>query len=854
MSKTSSSLFILLRLVFIGVCLYAAHQLLSDVQPRDIWDYVLSLPAWKLGTALLCVACSYAALVFYDVLGCRYAQANVPFLSIAATAALANAISNAVGFALLSGGAVRLRCYKALGVSGQAVVKISLFCTATFLLGLTLAASLGLIFDTRLFVDWLGIGEAETRWIGACLLLICLALPSFVHKRRLVQWGEGKIALPSSSIVWAQYAVGLVDILATGAVAYLLLPADHAFGFLAFISLFSAALWLGLISHVPGGLGVFEAVMLGGLGNQMPTGSLLGALLLYRVLYYVLPFVVASAVVVMVEGKAVVRHVADNVSLPARVIMWMTKTFLPTLLAVLVAFSGVVLLISGTTPAADGRIEWLVHYFPMGLIEGSHLMGSVVGFAMLFVAHGIYNRYDSAYPTALLLLASGLFFSLTKGFDYEEAAFMAVIFCLVALSRRAFYRPSKISMMELSLGWWLFIAVTLAIIVWLLFFAYKQVDYDEYLWWKITLGLEGDASRSLRSTLVVVAVAFAVGVHQFFRPSRPLAPPPSAEEMEIVRRLARQASTTNAFLALTGDKHFLFSPHHDAFIMFGQTHRSLIAMGDPIGNPTSFPALIWRLRELADRHQRRLAFYQVGTKHLTHYIDSGMQFARLGEEARLDLKDFTLEGGRYKQIRQNLTRGEHQNLTFEIVPMEGVAQIEPALHAISDQWLTEKKTREKTFSLGAYRASYIEQFPVAVVRYQGRIVAFANVWALDEKQELSVDLMRHAVDAPQGTMDFLFGSMLVWGKEQGYAYFNLGMAPMVGFLSHRLAPLWTRWGAFIYTHGESFYNFKGLYSFKNKYHPVWRPRYLAFAGGSVLSLLLEVAILIAGGIKGLFRK
>ncbi len=853
MTKTFS-LSVLLRVVLVAACFYGGHLLLKEAHLHDAWAYILSLPRWKVGVALSGVVASYAALIFYDVLACRFVGARVPFVSVAATACLANAISNMVGFALLSGGAVRLRCYGALGVPAKRVVRISFFCTITFLLGLLLAASLGLTFDSKLFVSLLALKRTMTRGIGIALLAVCLLIPLIVRYKRVIHWRGEVLSLPSARLMWAQYLVGLMDVVATGLVAYALLPNGHHIGFFAFISLFSAALWLGMVSHVPGGLGVFEAVMLGGLGSQMSPSLLLGTLMIYRVLYYAVPFVIAVAALALVEGRAVAQRLRERPNMPVKAVFGFARAFMPPLLAGLTAFAGLVLLISGATPAAHGRIEWLAQYMPMSLIEGSHLMGSVIGFAMLFVAHGIYNRYDSAYPTVLFLLVSGIVFSLVKGLDYEEATFLAIILPFVVMSRPVFYRPSKISMMELSAGWWIFIVVSMAGLIWLLFFAYKTVDYDSYLWWQIALDIEGDASRSLRSLFVLGLVALAVGLSQMFRPARSILDAPTEDDLTLARRIIGQTSSTNAYLALTGDKTLLFSSRRDAFVMFRQTRRSLIAMGDPVGNSESFAALIWRMRDLADRHKKRLAFYQVSTSYLTNYIDSGMQFARLGEEAVIPLAAFTLEGGRYKQIRQSMTRGEREGLTFSLLEAQDVPVYEAELSAISDSWLKSRQTREKTFSLGFYRADYIRRFPVALVRQGGRIIAFANVWASDDKQELSVDLMRHTDDAPQGTMDFLFGHLLVWGKAQGYAAFNLGMAPMVGFMSHRLAPFWTKWGAFVYAHGERFYHFKGLHAFKNKFHPLWRPRYLAYTDGSVVSFLIEIAILIAGGVKGLFRK
>jgi phosphatidylglycerol lysyltransferase len=179
----------------------------------------------------------------------------------------------------------------------------------------------------------------------------------------------------------------------------------------------------------------------------------------------------------------------------------------------------------------------------------------------------------------------------------------------------------------------------------------------------------------------------------------------------------------------------------------------------------------------------------------------------------------------------------------------------PRLREISDEWLSEKNTREKRFSLGWFSPDYLARTPIALVRHEDRIVAFANLWAPDPRHELSVDLMRYAIEAPSGVMDFLFIEILNWGRAQGYQWCDLGMAPLAGLERHRLAPLWSRMGAIVFDHGEQLYNFQGLRSFKDKFDPIWEPRYLAAPGGLALAgLLTDVAALISGGVTGIVAK
>jgi phosphatidylglycerol lysyltransferase len=185
----------------------------------------------------------------------------------------------------------------------------------------------------------------------------------------------------------------------------------------------------------------------------------------------------------------------------------------------------------------------------------------------------------------------------------------------------------------------------------------------------------------------------------------------------------------------------------------------------------------------------------------------------------------------------------------------GVASIVSALARVSDAWLAGKATHEKGFSNASFDGAYLEKFPVAVVRRADDIVAFANLWPGAGHEELSVDLMRHAPDAPPGAMDFLFAELLGWARTAGYQWFNFGMAPLAGLDAADAAPVWRFVGSLIYRHGEHFYNFEGLRRFKAKFAPVWTPLYLASPGGLALPVVLvDVTALIAGGVAGILAK
>jgi phosphatidylglycerol lysyltransferase len=189
------------------------------------------------------------------------------------------------------------------------------------------------------------------------------------------------------------------------------------------------------------------------------------------------------------------------------------------------------------------------------------------------------------------------------------------------------------------------------------------------------------------------------------------------------------------------------------------------------------------------------------------------------------------------------------------VPAAAVAPLLPRLRQISDAWMRDKNVREKRFSLGAFDPAYLVRTPMALVWQGDRLLAFANLFFNDTREEASVDLMRHVPDGPTGIMDYLFIELMQWAAAEGYRWFNLGMAPLAGLRNRRKSPLWMRFGAMVFGRGERFYNFRGLQHYKNKFGPEWEARYMAVPGGIALPMILtNVASLISGGLSGVVRR
>jgi phosphatidylglycerol lysyltransferase len=313
-----------------------------------------------------------------------------------------------------------------------------------------------------------------------------------------------------------------------------------------------------------------------------------------------------------------------------------------------------------------------------------------------------------------------------------------------------------------------------------------------------------------------------------------------------------QGAEPHANLALRGDKRFLFSQSGESFLMFGVRGRSWIALGAPVGRRDEKLDLLWRFRELADVNAARAGIYGVGPEELPDLVELGFSIQKVGESAAVPLDSFSLEGRRKGNLRRSWRKTCEGGACFEVIPAGEAEALAEELRQVSDQWLAHHAGGEKSFSMGGFEAPYIWRFPVAVARVGGRVMAFATLWTTAARTAFSIDLMRYADEAPKDVMDFLFVELLAWGREQGYVAFEFGMAPLAGLEDRPLAPIMSRVGRLLFERGEEIYNFRGVHRFKDKYDPLWQPRYIAAPNKWTIPMLLaDVGLLSSGGMAGI---
>ena len=823
---------------------YAAAVLyrnLANISWDQVRHTIVTFPAPRLLLAGLATAASYLALVGYDAIALRLVGADrVPLRVTAITSFISHAVTFTLGFGVLTGGAVRMRLYRAWDVSTDQVLAIVVLCALSFWAGLAAIAGICLTLDPELVAVLIGLDAGLCRVLGAVILAaLLLWLIVAATRRTTITLRNWRLPLPGAGTTLAAILVGMADVAAAAAALWVLLPNDVSVTLPGFLVVFSLATVVGVISHVPGGFGVFDAIILLGIAKGAPSPELVSSMLLFRLVYYFVPVSIAAGMLVVYEIQLRSKAAHEEASPTATLF----DPIIPPLAAIATFFSGLVLLIAGTLPVE--RLTMVRRFIPLPFVEASHFNASLVGTILLVVANGLAHRLRSAWQLALLLLGGGAVFSVTRGFDFGEAFICLAAAALLYGGRKEFYRqggvfsgrPSASALLAVAIAVGASAAIGLAI--------YRGVPYDNSLWWEFAY--HQDASRFLRATLGAATIAIVIAAYQLLHKVTPEQRSVSATEQLEVEAIVKASQQITSELALIGDKRFLFSQSGDGFVMYGVRGSTWVAMGDPIAiRNNDLIDLVWRFKESADEHRGTPVFYQVAADHLPVYLDAGFSLIKLGEDAWVDLDLFTLDGKNGRRLRQTKSRVERNGVSFEIIKAADVENFLVALKRVSDAWLAVHGRREKGFSLGFWNEDYLSRHDVAIVRHEGRIVAFANIVRKPGAATASLDLMRHVPDAPESVMDYLVVMLLEQVKSEGYKWFNLGMAPLSGLSEHRLASRWARFAGLFFRYGDRLYNFEGVRIFKSKFKPEWRPKYLAYEHSLRLpQTLIDIAGLIS---------
>ena len=285
---------VLISVTVIGIACYVLYHMLRGISIDEVFDAIRGTEPRQIALAALFVTAGYFTLTFYDWFAVRaIGRTDVPYRVNALAGFTSYSIGHNVGASVFTGGAVRYRIYSAYGLNAIDVAKICFLAGLTFWLGNAAVLGLGITYhpEAAAAIDQL------PPWLNrAAAIMIIIALVAYVvwvwTQTRVVGRGPWTVVLPGGPLTLLQIGIGIVDLGFCALAMYVLVPDEPNLGFVVVAVIFVSATLLGFASHSPGGLGVFDAAMLVGLW-QMDREELLAGMLLFRMLYYIAPFVIS---------------------------------------------------------------------------------------------------------------------------------------------------------------------------------------------------------------------------------------------------------------------------------------------------------------------------------------------------------------------------------------------------------------------------------------------------------------------------------------------------------------------------------------------------------------------------------
>ncbi len=823
-----------LSVAIVSLALWVAYRTVSTIEFAKVLEQFQALPLRSVLLAFLITGLSYLLTTGYDIVALHHISRPLPYRRVALASCLADAFGSNLGFALITGGAVRYRIYAQAGLSALDIATVTTMYSLTSTLGIAFIVVLAMLFGTA-SVSALPIPQ-DLRLALGVLVLGSMAAYIFLPAIRPVtlQMPSWSLRLPSAGTAAAQTLLGATDLLLMSGVIYVLLPANIGTDFFGYLGVFAAALVAGVISHVPGGIGVFESVMLLGL-PEVPAASLLSAILMFRCIYYLVPLSLAAIVLAAYELS--LQHV--QISRAQDTTVEWVRDLGPQVMSAIVFVAGVVLLFSCAVPASPERLALMEKFVPLPVLEASHMIAGGAGVGLIVLARGLMRRLSSAHKHSISLLAVGIFALLLKGLNIEGAAILTGVLGVLWIMRPEFQRQGSLVKMAPTAEWLPTLTAILAVTVWVGMFSYKHVPTPHAFWWH--LAYDAELPRFLRTTMAILAVVAGITFTKMLR----RAPPPDLPDATMLaqaHRIAEQEADPRAYLALLGDKRILYSESGNAFIMYGVKGASWVALGDPIGAPEEHERLIRAFYDLSESYGGDPSFYLIDATKLAVYVDLGLAVLKLGEEARIACDRFSLRGAERAELRNLHTRLRARHLRLSIVDSKDVPRLMPELKLVSDDWLAHARRTEHGFSRGFFDPAYISNFPCAVVRDDQHILAFATLLVGAHEEEVRLDVIRHRHGAPAGIVEFLVLELLLnghsparhwwswWGtktKQARYGHINLGLVPLADVEGHTLTPLWEDSGALLSSHAEHFADGDGYRRFVESLNPTYHPKHVA---------------------------
>ena len=505
---------------------------------------------------------------------------------------------------------------------------------------------------------------------------------------------------------------------------------------------------------------------------------------------------------------------------------------------------GIVNILSSVTPALPDRLLILKDFLPEDIISASNGMVLVSGLLLLILSVFLLQGSKRAWYVGLLLTIFSFVGHLFKGVDYEEAVLAFVAFATLVYTRRSYKLKPHPELTRVS-----YMVLIYSVVALLAFgitgFALMDkhhfgVDFEFWTSVKIIFrlfflfddtGLVPQTAFAQRFIYTIYALGGLELSFIFFSVLKPYLSHPynSDDDRRLAKTILKKYGKSSLdYFKTYSDKLFFFSDNRDGFISFKVTRSFAVVLENPVcENEEALEQLILSFDLFCEESGFISVYYRVPLQSLALYKNLGKKCIPVGEEAIVDLADFTLDGGKMKTTRNAINHLKSEGLDIHIYNAPLKEDLLHRLEHVSNDWLKDLNLKEIAFSQGVFDRNILkDQTVITVEGANGWVYAFLNIIPDDAPGEATYDLIRKSHDAPHGVLDMLIAKTLLYFKEQEYHYANLGLAPLSGVKGANLKEKVVR---FAYDNIKSFGHFKGLRSYKDKFHPRWEPKFLIYS-------------------------
>lgn len=488
---------ILICAIFI-LAIFLLYNKLKAYSIAEIRESIQQISYGRIVLSMFLMVINYLILVGYDWLALKAIHKELPLSKVSLVSFVGQAVSYNFG-ALLGGTTVRYRFYSAWGFSISDIVRLVLMLAVTFWVGALGLCGIIFIFWPPIIPDALvhNMPINDVRILGYILTAIASTylILCFVVRKRLHIFGK-EFEFPRPKIAIAQCIVAGVDIIAAAACMYVLLPDDIEIAFMEFLPSYLLAQVAVVLTHIPGGVGIFELVILE-LSHTSHTQAVFAAVLLFRLIYYIIPLLAAAIILSIYEARQQKNMLRDAGR-------WLS-VLSHSISAYLAFVAGVIMLVSATLPTSFANLPPIYNSLPQSLLGLGHLTCALSGAALLFASYGLERRQNGAFRLVVGLLIAGIAGAMLKGFAWETALMAAIILFAICLAKRRFYRTSFFFREKIPMYWLSAAAAVLTVTFALGWFLYHPA-WDRATTWGFDSPF--NASRTLTAFIGIVVMLF----------------------------------------------------------------------------------------------------------------------------------------------------------------------------------------------------------------------------------------------------------------------------------------------------------------------------------------------------------